>query len=263
MPNPKRRHSKTRTAKRRTHDTLKPVPVGTCPQCQEAKAPHQVCAQLRLLQGPPGQGRRRSASPLRLLRCSAVECASPSTPWAAMTPPAASSTARWSRRVTFRSVFCWSATVRGSSASCRGIPASAALDVDILDTPGMDRGVRAGGGGAAAQAARVDPPGGRSGPRRPRGGAVQRRPHRRHRDGGASPRSAGCPASIVPPSRPSSPRGCEPAVLLDSGATVECRPQHLVQFALMGAAYARVALGCRPRGSGCSRSARRRARATS
>ena len=39
-----------------------------------------------------------------------------------------------------------------------------------------------------------------------------------------------------------------PAVLLDSGATVECRPQHLVQFALMGAAYSRVALGhSRPR----------------
>jgi glycerol-3-phosphate acyltransferase PlsX len=35
-----------------------------------------------------------------------------------------------------------------------------------------------------------------------------------------------------------------PAVLLDSGATVECRPPHLVQFALMGAAYARIALGC-------------------
>jgi glycerol-3-phosphate acyltransferase PlsX len=34
-----------------------------------------------------------------------------------------------------------------------------------------------------------------------------------------------------------------PAVLLDSGATVECRPQHLVQFAVMGAAYARIALG--------------------
>jgi glycerol-3-phosphate acyltransferase PlsX len=33
-------------------------------------------------------------------------------------------------------------------------------------------------------------------------------------------------------------------VLLDSGATVECRPQHLVHFAVMGAAYARVALGC-------------------
>jgi phosphate acyltransferase len=36
----------------------------------------------------------------------------------------------------------------------------------------------------------------------------------------------------------------EPAVLLDSGASVECRPQHLVQFALMGAAYARIALRC-------------------
>lgn len=36
----------------------------------------------------------------------------------------------------------------------------------------------------------------------------------------------------------------KPAVLLDSGATVECRPQHLVHFAVMGAAYARVALGC-------------------
>jgi glycerol-3-phosphate acyltransferase PlsX len=40
----------------------------------------------------------------------------------------------------------------------------------------------------------------------------------------------------------------QPAVLLDSGASVECRPQHLVQFALMGSAYARVAFGCaRPR----------------
>ena len=35
-----------------------------------------------------------------------------------------------------------------------------------------------------------------------------------------------------------------PAVLLDSGANVECRPHHLVQFAVMGAAYARVAIGC-------------------
>jgi glycerol-3-phosphate acyltransferase PlsX len=44
-------------------------------------------------------------------------------------------------------------------------------------------------------------------------------------------------ATIIPTLR-------TPAVLLDSGATVECRPQHLVQFAVMGAAYARVALGC-------------------
>jgi glycerol-3-phosphate acyltransferase PlsX len=44
-------------------------------------------------------------------------------------------------------------------------------------------------------------------------------------------------ATIIPTRR-------SPAVLLDSGATVECRPQHLVQFAVMGSAYARVALDC-------------------
>ncbi len=39
-----------------------------------------------------------------------------------------------------------------------------------------------------------------------------------------------------------------PAVLLDAGASVECRPQHLLQFALMGSVYARIALGiARPR----------------
>ncbi len=38
------------------------------------------------------------------------------------------------------------------------------------------------------------------------------------------------------------------AVLLDSGANLECRPQHLVQFATMGALYARIAVDvARPR----------------
>ena len=34
-----------------------------------------------------------------------------------------------------------------------------------------------------------------------------------------------------------------PAVLLDVGASMECRPSHLLQFAVMGSRYARVALG--------------------
>jgi glycerol-3-phosphate acyltransferase PlsX len=34
-----------------------------------------------------------------------------------------------------------------------------------------------------------------------------------------------------------------PAILLDVGASVECRPQHLLQFAVMGTVYARVSLG--------------------
>lgn len=44
MPNPKRRHSKQRGRKRRTHDALSPVSAGACPQCGEPKAPHRVCA---------------------------------------------------------------------------------------------------------------------------------------------------------------------------------------------------------------------------
>jgi len=34
-----------------------------------------------------------------------------------------------------------------------------------------------------------------------------------------------------------------PAVLLDAGANVECRPQHLLQFGLMGSAFSRLAHG--------------------
>jgi glycerol-3-phosphate acyltransferase PlsX len=40
----------------------------------------------------------------------------------------------------------------------------------------------------------------------------------------------------------------QPAILLDVGASVECRPAHLLQFAAMGSIYARLALGVeRPR----------------
>ncbi len=38
-------------------------------------------------------------------------------------------------------------------------------------------------------------------------------------------------------------RARRPAVLLDVGASIECRPHHLLQFAVMGSVYARVALG--------------------
>ena len=43
MANPKRRHSKARTAKRRAHDALIPAHAGKCPRCGEAKLPHHVC----------------------------------------------------------------------------------------------------------------------------------------------------------------------------------------------------------------------------
>ena len=44
------------------------------------------------------------------------------------------------------------------------------------------------------------------------------------------------------------PTCARPAVLLDAGANVECRPHHLLQFAVMGSVYARIAYGSeRPR----------------
>ena len=43
MPNPKRRHSKARGRKRRTHDALQPAADNECPQCHEAKLSHHVC----------------------------------------------------------------------------------------------------------------------------------------------------------------------------------------------------------------------------
>ena len=44
------------------------------------------------------------------------------------------------------------------------------------------------------------------------------------------------------------PTRARPAILVDAGANVECRPHHLLQFAVMGGVYARVTLGVeRPR----------------
>lgn len=43
MPLPKRRVSRTRRNKRRTHDSLTPVHLVECPQCHELRRPHHVC----------------------------------------------------------------------------------------------------------------------------------------------------------------------------------------------------------------------------
>ncbi len=43
MPNPKHKTSKSRRDKRRTHKKLSPPNTVFCPQCHEAKLPHQVC----------------------------------------------------------------------------------------------------------------------------------------------------------------------------------------------------------------------------
>lgn len=43
MALPKRRHSKSRRDKRRTHDRLRNPSLGLCPQCNQPKLPHHIC----------------------------------------------------------------------------------------------------------------------------------------------------------------------------------------------------------------------------
>ncbi|HJO03472.1 MAG TPA: 50S ribosomal protein L32 [Acidobacteriota bacterium] len=44
MALPKRRHSRTRRDKRRTHDALRRPAQSLCPECGRAKQPHRACA---------------------------------------------------------------------------------------------------------------------------------------------------------------------------------------------------------------------------
>ncbi|MDZ7343919.1 MAG: 50S ribosomal protein L32 [candidate division KSB1 bacterium] len=43
MPNPKRRHSRTRRDKRRTHWKLSAPTIVVCSNCRQPKLPHRVC----------------------------------------------------------------------------------------------------------------------------------------------------------------------------------------------------------------------------
>ena len=43
MAHPKRKHTKTRRNKRRSHDRLAAPNLSPCPQCQQPKPPHRVC----------------------------------------------------------------------------------------------------------------------------------------------------------------------------------------------------------------------------
>ncbi|HEX9638458.1 MAG TPA: 50S ribosomal protein L32 [Acidobacteriota bacterium] len=43
MPNPKRRHSKARRDRRRTHDALTTPALSECPHCHQICRPHRAC----------------------------------------------------------------------------------------------------------------------------------------------------------------------------------------------------------------------------
>ena len=51
MPNPKRRHSKSRRGKRRAHDALRIPQTVVCPNCQEPRMSHRVCPKCGFYKG--------------------------------------------------------------------------------------------------------------------------------------------------------------------------------------------------------------------
>ncbi|MEE2877019.1 MAG: 50S ribosomal protein L32 [Candidatus Neomarinimicrobiota bacterium] len=53
MALPKRKQSKARGRKRRTHWKTKTVTISTCPQCNQQKMPHRACPNCGYYKGRP------------------------------------------------------------------------------------------------------------------------------------------------------------------------------------------------------------------
>jgi large subunit ribosomal protein L32 len=53
MPNPKRRHSKARRDRRRSHDALAQPATSICSNCGEVKMPHRACGHCGFYNGRP------------------------------------------------------------------------------------------------------------------------------------------------------------------------------------------------------------------
>jgi large subunit ribosomal protein L32 len=53
MPNPKRKHSKSRKWSRRAHHALKSPDLSICPRCHKDKMPHRICGNCGYYKGSP------------------------------------------------------------------------------------------------------------------------------------------------------------------------------------------------------------------
>ncbi|MFY8059076.1 MAG: 50S ribosomal protein L32 [Planctomycetaceae bacterium] len=51
MPQPKRRHSKSRSRKRNSHNAIKPRQLAKCPQCGTFAPTHVICPSCGYYQG--------------------------------------------------------------------------------------------------------------------------------------------------------------------------------------------------------------------
>lgn len=62
MPNPKRRHSKSRTGMRRAHDAIAAPLTQTCPECKAPRMPHRACPSCGYYVAAPTQTGRKNYS---------------------------------------------------------------------------------------------------------------------------------------------------------------------------------------------------------
>jgi large subunit ribosomal protein L32 len=61
MPNPKRKHSKTRRDKRRTHYKATPPTVAVCSNCGASVKYHRVCPECGFYRGKPAVEKKATA----------------------------------------------------------------------------------------------------------------------------------------------------------------------------------------------------------
>lgn len=68
---PKRKQSKSRGAKRRTHWKLSPPSLSKCPHCNQPKQPHRICPHCGYygtrskVEAESGTGKRKTVKPAR------------------------------------------------------------------------------------------------------------------------------------------------------------------------------------------------------
>ena len=232
--------------------------MNACPQCHSPRRPHRVCPVCGTYAGrevvaPGALPRARSRPRRRLARGEPAARPRPrggardvrsarSSPSTATAPT--SGRPRWppARRSRRRAA---------RACCCSGRPR------ELGEPPagrrgrrraGLDRQGRRPGAGGAHDARGLDRAGRARRRRGSRAGARVRRRHRRGARGGDVQHQARTAASTARRSRCRCPCPARPVTLLDVGANAEARREHLVQFAFMGAALARVVLGVpRPR----------------
>ena len=313
MPNPKRRHSKQRTAKRRSHDFLVPMnSPDNCPNCGERKLSHRACPKCGEYKGRSGprQGRstpanayvrpseRSSAAQYWRLQfavltaCSTTaessrtcQSRSSSMPWGRTRPPSRRSAVPCLRAAPCATPSTSRITLVGPQKIASLLPSTrlSACSPRTADRPPARRGRTPPHlaschasewitmNDKAAQAVRSK----RDSSMRV---GLKMRPR------GPSPRASSPPATPGPPWPPpkwSSERSrgvdrpcprhrrphqslASPSLLLDVGANVDCDPENLVQFAIMGSMYARNVLRRfeQPARSACCPSVKKTPRAT-